>query len=184
MARRRPRDPVEEAVGLLLLPGFLIVMRAYGYLRYPWWAIIAFTILILALIMLAFALSPRGRKATLNEIDKMSGEQFELTLQYYLKRTGWKVRTTPRSGDFGADLVGTDPQGVPCVIQAKRWNQRVGIKAVQEVIGAKAYYNAQRALLITNNYLTDAAYDLAKKSNVEVWNRRRLEIEIRKVLYS
>ncbi|GMA63075.1 restriction endonuclease [Alicyclobacillus fastidiosus] len=108
----------------------------------------------------------------------MTGEDFEDALQYTLRKKGWRLETTKKSGDFGADLIGTDPQGRRVVIQAKRWKQKVGVEAVNQVIAARVYYEAERALIITNHYLTNSAWDLAKKANIEAWTRKRLSNEI------
>ena len=56
--------------------------------------------------------------------------------------------------------------GKKIVVQAKRYSKDVGIKAVQEVIGAKSYYNADEAWVVSNRYFTKAAKDLAQKGNV------------------
>jgi restriction system protein len=60
------------------------------------------------------------------------------------------------------------------VIQAKRYSKDVGIKVVQEVMGAKAYYSADGAWVVTNSHFTKAATVLAKKSNVILIDREQL----------
>lgn len=110
----------------------------------------------------------------------MSGAEFEERLLLHFQARGWQLRTSRASGDFGADLVGTRPDGVGVVIQAKRWHGRVGVGAVQEVHGARDYYQAQLAMLITNSTLTAPARDLAARTRVEVWDRERLIHELTK----
>ena len=61
------------------------------------------------------------------------------------------------------------------VIQAKRWKGNVGISAVQEVVGAKSYYKAKYAMVITNSGFTRSAKDLANVNNVILWNRHTLK---------
>ena len=41
------------------------------------------------------------------------------------------------------------------VVQAKRYNSKVGMSAIQEVYTAKKYYKADEAWVITNNYYTE-----------------------------
>ena len=93
---------------------------------------------------------------------------------------GYKVKTTPRTNDYGADLILTK-DGDKIVVQAKRWNDPVGNSAVQEVVAAKAYYKANRAMVVTNSYFTSNARSLAHVNNVELWDRsnlvKKLEIE-------
>lgn len=75
------------------------------------------------------------RNSGIEEIDAMDGIQFEHYLkELYLSR-GYATEVTRASGDFGGDLL-LSKNGKKMVIQAKRHSKDVGIKAVQEVIGA------------------------------------------------
>lgn len=42
---------------------------------------------------------------TLAEVDRLTGEQFELLLANLFTLMGYTVRTTPTTGDYGADLL-------------------------------------------------------------------------------
>jgi restriction endonuclease Mrr len=104
------------------------------------------------------------RYMRIEEVDGLDGVRFERLVKTMLERTGYRyVQTTPQSGDYGADLVGDSPDGKRTVIQAKRWQGKVGISAVQEVLGALVHYDAGVAFVITNSYYTEAAKALAKK---------------------
>lgn len=46
------------------------------------------------------------------------------------------------------------------VVQAKLYQDKVGIKAIQEVVSAKYYYGAGETWAITNNYFTNPAIKL------------------------
>jgi restriction system protein len=59
-------------------------------------------------------------------------------------------------------------------VQAKRWNKRVGVKAVQEAVAAKGYYNCGAALVVANREFTRQAKRLARANNVELWGRDAL----------
>lgn len=113
-------------------------------------------------------------------IDKLSGEEFEDYLFNLFKNLGYEVESTPASNDYGADLIITK-SNEKIVVQAKRYSSPVGISAVQEVIGAKNYYNANKCLVVTNNYFTPNAIELAKCNNVELWDR---DILIQKAILS
>jgi HJR/Mrr/RecB family endonuclease len=67
------------------------------------------------------------------QIDQMTGEEFEEFLSICFKRLGYVVKTTPKSNDFGADLI-LSKQGNKTVVQAKRYQKTVGSGAVQEVV--------------------------------------------------
>ncbi|MEH7272628.1 restriction endonuclease, partial [Neobacillus vireti] len=77
------------------------------------------------------------------------------------------------SGDFGADLL-LKKDRKKIVVQAKRYSKDVGIKAVQEVMGARSYYKADEAWVVSNSYFTKAARELARNGNVALVNRDEL----------
>ncbi|MEH7306619.1 restriction endonuclease [Neobacillus drentensis] len=115
----------------------------------------------------------RLRKSGINDIDSMDGIQFEYYLkELYLSR-GYEVKVTNASGDYGADLL-LNKDGKKIVVQAKRYSKDVGIKAVQEVMGAKSYYKADEAWVVSNSYFTKAAKELAQKGNVMLVDRETL----------
>ena len=60
------------------------------------------------------------------------------------------------------------------MVQAKRYKSNVGIQAVQEILGAQAYYKAQEAWVVTNSEYTKSAVALAHKSNVRLLDRNDL----------
>ena len=115
----------------------------------------------------------RLNRSGLSEADRMSGESFERFLQVKLKRAGYRARLTPRAEDYGADLI-VEKDGLKTVIQAKRYASRVGIEAVQQVIGAVGHYGADSGMVITNSYFTPNAKALARSNQVELWDRDRL----------
>jgi HJR/Mrr/RecB family endonuclease/uncharacterized protein (DUF697 family) len=108
-----------------------------------------------------------------DRVDLMSGEQFEEFLAECFQRLGYDVKTTPKTNDFGADLILT--KGVTkTVVQAKRYQGKVGNSAVQEVVAAIQYYGAQEAIVVTNSQFTTNARGLAKANNVQLWEREQL----------
>lgn len=105
-------------------------------------------------------------------VPKMSPYQYEHYVAQYLKKCGFvKAEVTPKSGDFGADILLTDRDGSGMCVQCKKYSKPVGVKAVQEVIGAKAYYGCSRAAVITTSTFTPAAKELAKRAGVELYER-------------
>ncbi|MBT9177390.1 MAG: hypothetical protein DDT20_01723 [Firmicutes bacterium] len=112
-------------------------------------------------------------KSGINEIDKLTGEGFERFLALYFKAQGYNAKITPEFGDFGADLI-LVKDGATTIVQAKRWENAVGIEAVQQIVAAKAYYKAERAMVVTNSAFTPAAIKLAEVNRVELWERSAL----------
>jgi restriction system protein len=68
---------------------------------------------------------------------------------------------------MGADLV-VRHEGKVIVIQCKRYAAAVGVQAVQEVLGARCFYEADEAWVITDSIFTEAARKLAKAANVRL----------------
>lgn len=95
----------------------------------------------------------------------------------YYKSIGYKVVDTPKSNDYGADLI-LEKNNRRYVLQAKRYKKAVGVSAIQEVVASKLYYNADGAIVATNNYFTKNAWDLAKANHVFLIDRTKL-IELR-----
>jgi len=103
----------------------------------------------------------RRHVAQTKHVDKMSGTEFEQHLADYFARRGYSIELTPASGDYGADLV-LRSRSECIVVQAKRWNSKIGVSAVQEISTARHFYRASSALLITNSSLTKSANELAR----------------------
>ncbi|MFB7642900.1 restriction endonuclease [Peribacillus butanolivorans] len=59
------------------------------------------------------------------------------------------------------------------MVQAKRYGEykKVGVDAINEVVGAAGYYNATKKIVITNRYYTDAAKIPGKRNGVTLLDR-------------
>ncbi len=115
----------------------------------------------------------RLRSSGIREVDVMTGEAFEEFLQVLLKARGYKVSLTSTTGDYGADLIlSNDDKKI--AVQAKRYNSKVGITAVQEIVSAKSYYGADECWVITNNFFTAPALTLASSNDVNLIDRDKL----------
>ena len=107
-------------------------------------------------------------------IDEMKGQEFERFCANLLIAYGFtNIEVTKGSGDQGVDIIG-NYGGYKYAIQCKRYSHKLGNSPIQEVVAGKNYYRCQGALVITNNYFTDGAIELAKANNVELWNRNNL----------
>lgn len=137
----------------------------------PFWPLLAG--LLLLKISRAIYVRRRFRRAGIHLIDTMSGTEFEQRLAILFRRRGYRVTPIGQSGDFGGDLV-LSKDGVRTVVQAKRWQGRVGVTAVQEVVAAKSMYQCARAMVVTNSTFTRPAHTLATANGVELWDRPQL----------
>lgn len=113
--------------------------------------------------------------SNMQDIDQLSGREFEEYLALILKRNGYRVELTKASGDFGADLIlYDDSSSAPIIVQTKRYSNKVPLTAVQEVCAAINYYHAREAWVITNSYFTKPASELASASNIRLIDRLAL----------
>ncbi len=166
-----------KAEGKYMLLEQIQQMVVYDYNKME---IIGMVASLIAFVVLFLILTRKARKRRrllrlkLTQIDNLDGFDFEEYLFYKLKKEGYSVKLTSNSHDYGADLV-LKKGRKKIVIQAKRWKGNVGISAVQEVVGAKSYYKAKYAMVITNSGFTRSAKDLANVNNVILWNRHTLK---------
>lgn len=112
-------------------------------------------------------------KSGIGEVDRMKGGEFELFLLTHFEKLGYKGHLTQATNDYGADLV-LKKNNETVILQAKRYSNKVGIKAIQEIVAAKNYFNADKLMVVTNNYFTNPAKELANSNNVELWDRIKL----------
>lgn len=108
------------------------------------------------------------------KIDSMTGFEFEDFLVRLFSTLGYDVEETRKVKDQGADLF-VSRFGKKVVIQAKNYKDSVGNAAVQQVLSAKAFFNCDEAMVITNNHFTPSAIELAEKTGVKLLDREELE---------
>jgi HJR/Mrr/RecB family endonuclease len=111
-----------------------------------------------------------GKWITINDIDRIDGYEFERVLKELFKKMGYHVIHTSLSNDQGADLI-VEKFGVKTVIQAKNWQDNVTNKGVQEVYAAIKHYDAQKAMVISSSGFTQSARELARSTDVTLWDR-------------
>lgn len=114
------------------------------------------------------------RKYTLKQLDKMDGHQFEYACADILKANGYKhVKVTRSSGDFGVDVI-AEKDKVRYAIQCKRYNHKLDNTPIQEVVGGLAYYQCDKGAVMTNQYFTEPAKQLAKVNDIKLLDRDTL----------
>lgn len=150
-------------------------------------------LLIIGLVLAAVLGDLLGRMATWgrkrmrrlripHDVDAMSGIEFEDFLADLFRRKGFQVAKTAVTGDYGVDLILTNPAtGERIAVQAKRYAQSVGIEAVQQVYFGAAYYGCHRALVVTNADYTPNARIGAGRVSVLLINGAELKAQIARV---
>lgn len=95
-----------------------------------------------------------------------TGEDYEKYVAGRLASGGYmNISLTPTSNDYGADVI-CEKDGVKYCVQCKMYSNPVGVSAVQEIVTAKAHYQCERAMVITNNVFTAQAKKLASENAV------------------
>lgn len=119
-----------------------------------------------------FVLKPKHlQRATL--LPPMTALEFEHYCANTLSLQGWLTYLTPKSGDFGVDVIADRP-GERLVVQVKNWRKPVNLKAVQEVIGGRGYYKAQHAAVVAIAGFQPSAVELARANDVLLLSARQL----------
>lgn len=109
-------------------------------------------------------------------MDYMDGSQFEYFCADILKKKGYEnVEVTKGSGDQGVDII-AERDGIRYAIQCKCYSSTVGNKAVQEVYAGKDFYRCQIGVVMTNNYFTKSAIELAESNGTILWDRDSLNV--------
>jgi restriction system protein len=101
-------------------------------------------------------------------IERMSGIEFERFMADFFRTKGYlSVKTTPRSGDHGVDLLLTT-EDRKIVIQLKRQANPVGNQAVRDVYFGMMHYDADEAWVVTTSSFTPKAREAARKAGVKL----------------
>lgn len=108
--------------------------------------------------------------ADINKIDRMNGRQFEMFVAKLFEKMGYATEVTAKSGDQGIDVIVKD-DNIKIGIQAKCFSNKVSNKAVQEVVAGLRYHKCRKGMVISNNYFTQSARDLASANGIELWDR-------------
>lgn len=134
-------------------------------------------IIILSVIGILLILKIFGffnRKYTMSQLDNMEGHRFEFACADILKMNGfYDVKVTQGSGDYGVDIIARKGMR-KYAIQCKCYSHKLDNKPIQEVIGGLAYYGCNKGVVMTNQYFTEPAKQLAKVNGIELWDRNVL----------
>jgi HJR/Mrr/RecB family endonuclease len=163
-----PEDSIVSAIIFVLAIIFMVFLYSSTI------GIILFIMFIFLIILLINAsLESPELEMNQDDFDQMNGYQFEEYIGNLYRKLGYSVQNTALSGDQGADLILTK-DGEKTAVQVKRYSNKVTNKAVQEVVASKALYNCARCIVVTNNYYTNSALELANANGVELIDRGNL----------
>lgn len=120
------------------------------------------------------AVGQENRHVDIEDVDEMSGDEFEQAVCRLFCKMGYSAYVTKQSGDQGVDVV-AERGSVRIGIQAKRYGYPVGNSAVQETIAGRAFYGCTSSMVITNSTFTKSAIELARVNSVVLWDRAALQ---------
>ncbi|MCR4806904.1 MAG: restriction endonuclease [Lachnospiraceae bacterium] len=113
----------------------------------------------------------RARRIMPLPMDEMEGHDFEYYCADLLRGNGFiEVEVTKGSGDYGVDIL-AEREGITYAFQCKCYDKPIGVKAVQEVYAGRDFYGQMVGVVMTNQYFTQPAVDMAKKLNIMLWDR-------------
>ncbi|SFU74157.1 restriction endonuclease [Butyrivibrio sp. INlla21] len=138
---------------------------------------IIYVIVVAAIVLIAAAIVRFLKKVRMRPLpmDEMEGHDFEYYCADLLKANGFaEAVVTKGSGDFGADIL-AEKDGITYAVQCKCYDKPIGVKAVQEVYAGRDYYGKMVGVVMTNQYFTQPAVDLAQKLNIMLWDRGYLD---------
>lgn len=138
-----------------------------------WWLVIPLASA--AVISTVGYLLRRRRRLRPLIVDEMEGHDFEYYCADLLKEKGFlEVEVTSGSRDYGVDIL-AEKDGVTYAIQCKCYSAPVGVTAVQEAYAGRDYYERMVGVVLTNQYFTAPAVEVANKLKIMLWDRGYLE---------
>lgn len=115
----------------------------------------------------------------ISQLDFLTGIEFENYLKSLFENMKYNVELTKTTGDYGVDLIITKG-GKQTIVQAKCYNHTVGVKAIQEIVAGREHYKIKNAMVVTNNFFSREAENLAIETGVVLVDRLVLEKMVKK----
>ncbi|NPA26862.1 MAG: restriction endonuclease [Chloroflexi bacterium] len=94
--------------------------------------------------------------------------EFEQAVAEIFRRLGYKVRLTRKSADKGIDIWLWDAHGQRIGVQCKRYAKPIAAHHIREFIGALVNARVDMGVFVTTSTFTDAAYETARSSPVQL----------------
>ena len=117
-----------------------------------------------------------------NNFANLTGYQFEELIAELFARMGYKTKVTPKSGDYGVDVIAMDKEDI-IAIQCKKLKDGINVsnRDIQRARGSMDFYDANKCIIITNQDFTIQAKEQARRTkNTEIWNKHILHQMVRR----
>ena len=94
------------------------------------------------------AVARARRRKLIDHWLSLSGRELEREMAVLCKHLGYRVESTPVSGDGGVDLILKNKSGEKVVVQCKSYKSPVGPAAARELYGSMMDFGAPKAVLV------------------------------------
>ena len=98
----------------------------------------------------------------------LSGPELEDEMATLCSRLGYRVESTPVSGDGGVDLILRNKSGEKVVVQCKSYKSPVGPAAARELYGSMMDFGAPKAVLVCPVGFTRGVEDFVKGKRIDL----------------
>ena len=91
----------------------------------------------------------------------------------FFRRDGYRTESTPRTGDYGVDLIAIK-DGRRIAVQCKRYKDSIGQEAIREVYAGMQQYSCTVGVVVTNSHFTKHATTVAATTQCILIDREDL----------
>jgi hypothetical protein len=109
----------------------------------------------------------------LDTLDNTSGREFEIFMVSLFEKLGYATTVTNRSKDYGCDMMLQQGE-YRIAVQSMRSESELTFTSVQRALDSLKKYNAELAIVVTNNKFISSAKQLAKIKGVTLIDRKKL----------
>ncbi len=140
---------------------------------------IIIAVAVLAVIAAIIIVSLIKRRPEYVLMDELEGHEFEYFCADLLKNMGFsEIEVTKGSGDFGVDIL-AEKDGVSYAFQCKCYDKPIGVRAVEETYAGRDFYDRMVGVVMTNQYFTGPAVEMARKLNILLWDRDYIDYDLK-----
>ncbi len=126
-----------------------------------------------------------GELAHTQQLDSMSGKEFEELIAQLVRKLGFEIEWQSTGPDGGIDILAKSEAALVSghyVIQCKRYSKKVGVGAVRDLFGVVSDKRVNKGILITNAEFTKAAVEFASGNPIELIGGSKLSVLLEKHL--
>ena len=102
------------------------------------------------------------RRKLIDHWMSLNGRELEIEMEVLCKRLGYRVESTPVSGDGGVDLILRHKSNEKVVVQCKSYKSPVGPAAVRELYGSMMHFGVSKAVLVCPAGFTQGVKEFVK----------------------